>query len=86
MCLAGQISANGEKGKGPIVNKAIEPDKKPSRACGRVWAETGCDTVTSACIGESDESGHVPEDDWMPGATGSYNNRLGVSREQPREW
>ena len=35
-----------------------------------------CDTATRACIGDSDENGHSPEDDWTPGAMGSYNNRL----------
>lgn len=32
------------------------------------------DTATSACIGDSDENGYSPEDDWTRGATGSYNN------------
>ena len=44
-------------------------------------AETGCHTATDACIGDSDENGHAPKDDRRPGVTGSYNNRLGVSRD-----
>jgi hypothetical protein len=43
-----------------------------------------CDTAASACIGDSDENRYSPEDDWAPGAMGSYNNRLECVGEELR--